>query len=146
MDKDKIKIFNNENAGKIFPKLVSISNEKRISLLSNIANWLESSKEENAFEVLKLLTENELVVEGWNADNSIFNLHNLVNYLSIIPNNRVYINWNLFDDVDLVEFTDLCKHFIYFWYPGADDIDIFDETLKWIVSIDHNGYISYIKK
>ncbi len=27
------------------------------------------------------------------------------------------------------------------WYPASDDIDLFDSTLDWILSVSHSGLI-----
>lgn len=40
-----------------------------------------------------------------------------------------------------MRFKDLTEHFDYIWYPGPDDIEIFDDSLSWILSVDHGGYL-----
>ena len=37
----------------------------------------------------------------------------------------------------------LTKYFFDIWYWGADDIDIFDSTFKWVTSITHYGEVRY---
>jgi hypothetical protein len=37
---------------------------------------------------------------------------------------------------------DLSRYFDDIFYPGPDDIELFDETLKWFMLVDHEGAIS----
>lgn len=41
--------------------------------------------------------------------------------------------------------NELDKYFYDIWFPIADDIDLFDKSLSWILSIRHDGCITYIK-
>lgn len=53
----------------------------------------------------------------------------------------VLLNWGRWDDVDTMRLGDVVKHFSNLWYPKADDVDILDEDLKWLVSVDHDGWL-----
>lgn len=48
----------------------------------------------------------------------------------IKPQTNVYINWYRYDQVDEMAFVDLDKCFADIWYPGPDDIDIFDSEFS----------------
>ena len=50
-----------------------------------------------------------------------------------------------FDDADEMHFGDLDKYFYDIWYPVTDDIDIFDDTFKWLLLIVHNGCLRMAK-
>lgn len=58
---------------------------------------------------------------------------------------KVYINWHRFDKIDQMQFPDLMGHFDDIWYPGADDIDIFDDSLNWVASVSHFGNVRLLK-
>lgn len=70
-------------------------------------------------------------------------LSELFNTLAFSLSN-VFINWYRFDDIDKMSLKDLDQYFYDIWFPATDDIDIFDDTFKWIVSIFHDGIISCI--
>jgi hypothetical protein len=80
-------------------------------------------------------------VNGVNAQSDDFTLKSLFELLSIIPRGRVFINWYRFDDIDEMSLDDFSIYFDDIWYPGSDDIDIFDSTKTWIISISHDGYV-----
>lgn len=54
-----------------------------------------------------------------------------------------YINWRGFEDIDRLETKALAKYFDDIWYPGPDEIDIWDASYEWIMSIDADGGIRY---
>ena len=37
------------------------------------------------------------------------------------------------------------KYFDDIWYPDSDDIDIFDQTLSWILTVLHNGDVKILQ-
>ena len=83
-------------------------------------------------------------VPSVNADEKSFDL------LQVIPERRrrsdvVYVDWYRFDDIDEVETSTLASFFSDFWYPSADDIDIFDRDLTWILSVRHDGAIKLVE-
>ncbi len=65
----------------------------------------------------------------------------MVHSLDLEPQEEVYINWDDFTTIVRMRFKDLTEHFHYVWYPGPDDIEIFDDSLSWILSVDHGGYL-----
>ncbi|KPA90347.1 hypothetical protein ACMGT0_20260 [Pseudomonas sp. RHF3.3-3] len=77
-----------------------------------------------------------------NAADDHFSLSECFQYLGIRSRERVFINWGRFDDIDALRTTDLFKVFSSIWYPGVDDIEIFDESLNWMVAIAHDGTVA----
>lgn len=73
-----------------------------------------------------------------------FKLIDNLKKIGITPMKEVFINWYRFERIDVFNAVDLDKFFYNIWFPSSDDIDIFDESLNWIVSIRHDGIISYI--
>jgi hypothetical protein len=91
--------------------------------------------------LMKSLQRRLNAVAGPRADEPGFDLGEMLALLEIHPLSEIYINWFRFDDVDAVPLQALRQHFDDFWYPAADDIDIFDATLEWLISIDHEGFV-----
>jgi len=92
--------------------------------------------------------ENDLLLKqsytNFNALHN-FNLLTTLQSIAISPSSKVFINWQQFNKVDVFELTDLDQYFYDIWFPVADDIDLLDETMDWILSIRHDGVISFCK-
>jgi len=74
-----------------------------------------------------------------------FSLINTFNNLSIKYMSDIFINWYNFERVDVFRADTLDKHFGDIWFPISDDIDLFDKSFGWILSIRHDGCITFIK-
>lgn len=75
-----------------------------------------------------------------------FKLLDTLENLKIHSLDKIFINWNRYDNIDLMSLSDLDTYFYDIWFPGPDDIDIFDYNLNWIVSINHAGVIKFLKE
>jgi hypothetical protein len=73
-----------------------------------------------------------------------FALRSLFPALGIAPQPELFLNWARFEEIDAFQTTDVAQYFNDLWYPGADDIDLFDASLSWIVSIRHDGVVSFL--
>lgn len=91
-----------------------------------------------------VLRINSLVVhlDNFDANNEkSFSLKRLFVCLNKEYVTKIHINWFRFDHIDEIDFNNLTTHFYDIWFPAADDIDLFDKTCTWIVSIRHDGKI-----
>lgn len=84
------------------------------------------------------------VVQRVNADDDAFLLSALFAALGIVVSGGLYVNWYRFDDVDWFEWPDVDAVFGDIWYAGAEDVDLFDGSNDWIVSVGHSGVIRII--
>ena len=84
-------------------------------------------------------------LDGFNADEENFDIKTAFSELGIATPNEICINFNKFENIDILRFDDLFKFFSDIWYPSLDDIEIFDLNLNWIVSVRHHGGIYYAK-
>jgi hypothetical protein len=80
-------------------------------------------------------------IEHPNANSEGFDLAALVDLLKLESREEIYINWDDLTTIDPMRFKDLTEHFDSVWYPGPDDTEIFDASLSWILSVDHEGYL-----
>jgi hypothetical protein len=62
----------------------------------------------------------------------------------VTSSETIFLNWYRYDDVDEMRLADVTKFFEDIWYPSSDDLDIFDESLRWILSIRHDGEVKYV--
>ena len=96
-------------------------------------NWHVNTPEE-FFEK----EEQELVLlDDINAEDEDFDWNKVFNSIGIPVPNEVFINFE--------RFKDFCKYFGDIWYPAADDIEVFDASFNWIVSVKHYGAVHYAK-
>jgi hypothetical protein len=66
-------------------------------------------------------------------------LLHIFNENEISYSEKIYLNWYRFDRIDEMYVMDVAQYFSDLWYPGADDIDVFDFDLNWIISVTHYG-------
>ncbi len=139
MDLIKIENFQKDNPTGRFPSYRSFDDEegeiirsrliKRLNLPSNV-------------DLVDYIANSATILEGVDAESTNFNLMDLIQSLRLKSSNEVFINWYHFDDIDQINFKDLSDCFDYVWYPSLDDIDIFDDTLTWFISISHHSTVS----
>jgi hypothetical protein len=140
MEEFKIELFKSEH--KIdFPHYVSLSKEKCLILVNRLSGKYKFSKIDS---LIKLLYSNKELLLNID-DCKEFKFIDILNSLKIIPLTNVYINWYRFDAINIFITDDVDKYFFNIWFPTSDDIDIFDESLDWIVSVRHDGCVSFLK-
>lgn len=57
----------------------------------------------------------------------------------------LYLNWYRFDAVERMSTSDIARYFDYIWYPGPDDLDLFDDSLSWIVTVTHGSTVQAVR-
>jgi hypothetical protein len=53
----------------------------------------------------------------------------------------VLLNWDPLQEIDRMLRSDAARRFEDLWYPGADDLLLFDESLEWVLIIMHFGEV-----
>lgn len=143
MEEFKIEIFLKENPGRCFPEYKTLSKGECDEILRKIVKAFRL-KNAYGFEVLSELNMEYKISNSHNAIDDKFNLTNFFQWLAIEPFESVYVNWHRFDRINSFKFNDLNDNFDYIWYPSSDDIEIFDESFKWMVFIAHGGDIGFL--
>lgn len=134
MENFKISLFEKEY-GRKFPSFKSLSSEE--------CNHI--SKEIIMKHLITDAVLNWLVINQSHCG-SIFTHEKLsfakmLNELNIFADTEIYVNWYKFDDIDKMALSDFNKYLEDIWFAGADDIDIFDKSLSWFLSIRHDGQL-----
>lgn len=93
--------------------------------------------------IVKTLDSRETEIPGVLATDEGFDVSRFITR-EHLPNAPVLINWYRFDEIDEVELSVLSTFFSDLWYPGADDIDVFDHEFSWVVSITHSGNVKRV--
>lgn len=142
MESFKIEHFHRDKPGRLFPWFEPAPAVETQAIRAALARKAGLPSETEALTLTRRLDALGTVVEGLDAETEGFDLAATFFALAIRPQGGVvYVNWHRYDVVDRMKFTDLASHLDDVWYPSSDDIDIFDATLSWIVSIAHEGTI-----
>jgi hypothetical protein len=146
MEKRNIDGFKLEHPGQDFPVYRSLSSDETIHLRQRLKGLVGLSNESDDLTLAyRIRSQSKCIAGALNAENKDFNLFATLRNLNINPQEKVYLNFCRFDDIDEMSIIDVSANFRYVWYPVSDDIDIFDSTLAWIVSISHDGEVSLAK-
>ncbi|WP_103571379.1 heat-shock protein [Campylobacter concisus] len=137
MDQIKLENFRKEY-GFEMPIIRSLSSDECLKIREKL---LHKFGLKNIDEFFKIDKFNKL--DGFNADEANFDLKTAFSELSIATPNEICINFNKFENIDILHFDDLSKFFSDVWYPSLDDIEIFDINLSFIVLVRHYGAIYY---
>jgi hypothetical protein len=141
MDTFKIELFKKENPLLDFPQIIALDQNDMLCVRQNISQKLNININLTGKELLNLIVKSCRSVPNYNACTIGFLLSDVLKNLEIVPKNKVYINWYQFDKIDILSFNDIDKYFDYIWFPSSDDIEIFDDTYDWMLSIRHDGHI-----
>lgn len=145
MDQVKIENYQRENPGRDFPNYLSLGTESCKNIRSDLFEKLKLDPLVGCLKLVCELDRQSEICDDIRCDSDDFDLKNVLKSLGLDTPEFVFINWYRYDDIDKIEFVDLANNFDDIWYPQADDIDIFDRSLQWILSITHDGRIKVLK-
>lgn len=145
MDQIKIDNFNRENPDWDFPGYVKLGNKACSSIRSLLRKKLKLDSSSDKLALVNEVNLRSEIFSETRSDDESFNLRQTLNSLEVKLPERVLINWYRYDDINEIKFEDLVSYFDDIWYPAVDDIDIFDDTLKWILSISHSGEMKILR-
>lgn len=143
MEDFKIENFKNDNPSKDFPHFNTLDLEQAKEIYNKLSEKIGGALPPD--QLVKKINEKGAFVQDNNAEDDDFLLKTVFERIEIVPQDKVYLNWYRFDNIDIIRFNDLNRYFDDIWYPSSDDIDIFDETFLWIVSISHYGGVSVVE-
>lgn len=141
MDPFKINNFVREYPGTALPRCSAVGQDEVIYMAS-ILRRADPCPGEPATGWLRRCYEASTIMPNVNLEEHEIPLATIFLALSVEPKNYVYLEWGALQNIDRFDLNDLEKYFYDIWYPGADDIELFDETFKWIIFIRHFGSVS----
>lgn len=141
MEEFKVENFEQET-GKPFPNVRNLSIQEANNIRDRLIHLLKQSKDISTFDLVNIIDTNELYLKDLDASNN-FSILKCLAFLNIDYKVKLFINWYHFDEIDEININDLENYFYDIWYQGSDDIDIFDASLNWILSIRHDGVVKY---
>jgi hypothetical protein len=141
MDAFKIRNFTNNHIDEAYPWLQTLSDRECATLRSQLQGRIPKSDSREPSSLQGQLDRIGHVVPGANAEDSDFSLNAVLSGELITAQETVYLNWKGFDEIDEMRFTDVCTYFDDIWYPSSDDLDLFDGSLDWVLSVAHHGTV-----
>ena len=145
MDQIKIDNFLKENPEKEFPNYEHLDNTKSADIRSRICEKLGVSSSADSLNLVQQIEKYGHVCVGVHCNENNFDLKKAFLSIEVECPKNVYISWYRFDDIDKLRFADLAEKFDDIWYESVDDLDIFDDSFSWIVSVTHYGQLKFIR-
>ncbi|MDB5156581.1 MAG: hypothetical protein JWR50_1288 [Mucilaginibacter sp.] len=140
MDEFKKELFEKEHLAN-FPKYETLNNSESQKILDDLSKKYNIDSSNFAKE----LAGRQSSYDSLHNDSlDGFELRVTLANIGIEPLNQIFINWNNFEDLDVFDTDDLDKYFNDIWFPVSDDINLFDKSMNWILSISHYGAISFL--
>ena len=141
MEEFKINHYERINGKGSFPSCRSLSEHESASVRERMAHSLGSCGKASGIEILQRLLAIGEEVGTVDACAGHFDLQKVFEKCGITCSEEVMINWYRFDRIDVIETQQMISHFDDIWYPSSDDIDIFDWSMRWVISIEHHGAV-----
>ncbi len=145
MEQVKIDNFARENPEDTFPKYITLDSRSCADISSALSERLRLDASADSMALVNEVDRLGEICKGLNYDDDNFDLKKVLSFLGISWPEYVFINWYRYDSIDKMMLFDLANHFEDVWYPDVDDIDIFDETFTWVLSLTHYGQVKFLK-
>lgn len=145
MDKIKIDNFRKVHHGVDFPKYVSLDTAVTKKIQSLIAQKLGLEIYSDGLALVRKIDSLGELCAGIDAASEEFSLRKALFHEGIKSSGDVYVNWYRYDTIDKIGLDDFDRYFDDVWYPSVDDIDVFDDSLAWVLSVSHDGKVKMLK-
>lgn len=145
MEQVKIDNFYRESPEGNYPEFVTLDRESCEDIRALLSEKLRLKASADNTTLVNLIDRLGKTYEELSCNDSNFNLNIVLSALDIDWPEYVFINWHRFDSIDKLKLCDLINYFDDIWYPEVDDIDIFDDTLTWVLSVTHYGHLKVLK-
>lgn len=122
------------------PQLEALDPARCQEVRRHVAHSLEMSPAGEPRDLSIALRARTTWLPGIVATAEDFSLLDLTRHLGIEAD-VVYVNFWRFDDVDELRLDELSRRFDDIWFEVTDDIEIFDDSLSWYLSVSHDGAV-----
>lgn len=143
MEKFKIDNFVRENPSCVFPDVLTLTQDETLSIRSRLIDILKLDPTVDSLKLINFLWGKSSAINSINAEEEDFNFFELIRLAGINPKQSVLVNWDRMETIDRIRLDDFCKYFSDIWYPSSDDIEVFDDSLTWMILIEHSGDIRF---
>lgn len=143
MDTCKIENFKSEYPDRDFPIYQSLDANRCKEVAIKIQKNLMISHEIWSIDFMRFFDSRQEIISKIEDD---FSLEEILIDQGVNLLEEVYINWSRFDYIDVMATNVLSQNFFDIWYPSVDDIEIFDSSCTWFLSVRHDGVIKFFGK
>ena len=144
VEKFKLDNFTKDNEGVAFPDFETFSSQECRDIRYKLCLRLSLSPESKGVDLALSIDRLQTCLNDVRTDDASFDLESVLRSIGVTVCNDVFVNWRHFEEIDKMNVQDLSKHFSEIWYPCSDDIDIFDSSLSWVLSINHEGEVRFL--
>jgi hypothetical protein len=134
----KIDNFLRDHPGALPPRFETLT-DSEASELSQTLLLKTGRPTAQPADVIRWFAERATPLGDIDLEKNQIALLELVERAEIMPGPALYVQWGLLRDIDRFQSDDLSAYFYDVWYPSADDIEVFDDTLAWMMFIRHYG-------
>jgi hypothetical protein len=141
MDDLKWQLFAENYPGAAFPSFRSLSAAEMEPLRRRMAERVRLPADVDSLDLVRRVYDVETWFRDLDAQAESLRLDEAFRRANITPPAQVLVNWYRFENVDELAVADLIRYFHDIWFPGVDDIAIFDESCDWVLSVMHYGSV-----
>jgi hypothetical protein len=141
MEQIKIKHFERDHPGVPFPNFVTLTPVEAQKVRHDFAAKARFDRSDDTWALLTYLLSLSHTLKPATTEGNGIDLPTLLQMAGVTPQDEVYINWDDFRTIDRIAFADLSRYFDDIWYPGPDDIEIFDDGFSWVLFVHHYGAV-----
>ena len=146
MEPFKIEYFREGHPGVELPWFQTLSGPEALEISNRLTSKLGFRESPiNPLQLVETVYSKSVFVEGLNAEKDGFSLASVFEKVGVSTPEFILINWYRFDRITRMKSANVIQYFDDVWYPGPDDIDLFPESLEWILLVDHAGYMNFLR-
>jgi len=127
------------DTGSPFPNYRVLSEEEARGTQANFALNLGLDRSADALAINLECFRRSSLIGSVHEDQQTLDLVRELSKFSIVPPANVLVDWSQFNPVFEMLVEDASRTFFYLWYPGADDLAVFDASGTWMLLILHYG-------
>ena len=137
MNSSRIQDFQLANPGKQFPWFRTLDARETNSLYSRLCAVVDLPANADGLELVQTIEKAGTILTGAELRDFSGDIQHALQESRVVPRSNVYVNWYRFDEIDEFHFDDILRWFPDLWYTAAEDPDIFDDSLTWMLSLRH---------
>lgn len=118
-----------------------LSDKESTEIRSKIRARLKFSSDASSLQLAERVFEHSTILADVNPTDADFSLRDLLTKLNIAADTTVFVSWFRYEKIDEFKLSELSRYFSDIWYPGADDVEIFDLSCTWVLIVLHYGAV-----
>lgn len=132
----KIEVFEIDYPGRAFPWYRELDKPACADVRCRLRRRIGCAAKTPPIELLKMLWQRATPL-NLNPSDEAFDPGAALEASGIIPNDMVYLDWSAFTEIYEMRFADFREHVQSLFFPSADDLTVFDDTLTWVLWLLH---------